>query len=60
MDPETSFWENYKAQNITFQETNLLNIVNHYVNSSFNNNAYQISTLSDKAYIQELITIAYL
>ena len=59
MDKETSFWENHEVQNTAFQEANLLNIVNHYVNSSYNKTVFYISILGGKAYIQELITTVY-
>lgn len=51
MDQETSFWGNYEAQNTAFQEANLLNIINHYINSSYNKIACCISILSNEAYI---------
>lgn len=51
MDQETSLFKNYEAQKIIFQEANLLNIINHYVNLFYNKIAYCTSILSGKAYI---------
>lgn len=60
MDQEISFSKNYEAQNIAFLKANLLNIVTHYVTTSYNKTAHCILLLSGSAYIQEFITIAHL
>lgn len=55
MDQETSFWRTYEAQNTSFQEANLLNIVTHYVTTSYDKTACHTSSVGGEAYIQELI-----
>lgn len=60
MNRKTNVWANDKAQNIVFEKANLLNIITHYVITSYKKTAYYILSLDSKKYIQELITTAYL
>lgn len=48
MDQETSFLENYEAQNTEFQEANSLNVITHDIITFYNQTACRILLLGSE------------